>query len=119
MANALDPSRGIEQENWREQLSRDHRDPEETISYREAIAHRLRRVYLRFLLGLFVIWLFHLSVYGSAERWTANAAIEGVPGIIVVAAVLAFYAAVLGVAFVPDTGGETSEADHAELEQRR
>jgi hypothetical protein len=35
------------------------------------------------LLGLLIIWLFHISVYGDTESPVDNAAIESVPGAIV------------------------------------
>ena len=117
-ANALDPSAGVEQLDWRAELSRDYRDPEAKMAYRTAVAHRLRRVYLPLLGGLGVIWAFHLAAYGSGGPIEA-ASIENVPGAVVVAAVTAFYAGLLAVAFVTDIHGEMSEKDHAELDNRR
>jgi len=46
LANALDPSQGIESHDWRAELSRDYRRPTLKVSLYEALANRLRRVYL-------------------------------------------------------------------------
>jgi uncharacterized membrane protein len=39
-ANALDPSRGVEQRDWRAVLSKDYRDPDVKTPYVEALARR-------------------------------------------------------------------------------
>ena len=117
-ANALDPSQGVEQRNWREQLSHAYRDPPQTMTYHTAVAHRLRRVYLPLLLGLGVIWLFHLTAYGSGEP-IARASIEGVPGPYVVGAVAAFYVGLFALAFVPAPEEEIGSADLGDIEDRR
>lgn len=45
-ANALDPSQEIDDPHWRRELSEDYRTPRIKISFEEALAHRLRRIYL-------------------------------------------------------------------------
>lgn len=45
-AQALDPSTDVADDAWRAKLSRDYRRPAMAITAEEAIAHRLRRVYL-------------------------------------------------------------------------
>ncbi|GAA0669961.1 DUF2270 domain-containing protein [Natronoarchaeum mannanilyticum] len=117
-ANALDPSAGVEQRDWRAELSRDYRQPSAKMAYHVAVAHRLRRVYLPLLGGLGAVWLFRLAAYGD-DGLVDSAAIEGVSGTIVLGTVAAFYAALLGLAIAADTRGETSGSDHAQLDRRR
>lgn len=71
------------------------------------------------LIGLLVIWLFHLSVYGDANSWLVNAAIEDVPGYVVVGLVGISYAVIVGVALIPDLNEEPGDADLGDLESRR
>lgn len=47
LADALDPSEGLEHEDWRSKLSQDYRRPTLKVSTWEATANRLRRIYLR------------------------------------------------------------------------
>jgi len=109
-ANALDASEGVEQRDWRRQLSEDYRTPESRMPLRAALAHRLRRVYLPLLGGLLLVWLFRLN---GANRPLAEAAsASGTPGWIVIAAVGAGYAGLLLLAFWPGTEGR-SEVDGA------
>jgi len=118
-ADALDPHSGVEQVDWRQQLSRDYRRPAQKMPFHHAVAHRLRRVYLPVLLGLLVIWLFHISVYGESGSPVDNAAIESVPGAIVLAAVGLSSLAVLAVAFLPDLKEESEGDSLGELDARR
>lgn len=119
-ANALDPSDGVEHRDWREQLSEDYRDPERKMSYHDAISHRLRRVYLPLLFGLLAIWIFRLMAYSADDSWIAEAAVQGVPGTVVVGAVSLTYAVLIGIVLWPSsgkTGGEASEVDHGDLDR--
>lgn len=119
-AEALDPGSGVEQEDWREQLSRDYRHPSEKIAYHTALAHRLRRVYLPLLFGLLVIWLFHLSAYGERGDLIADASIQGLPGIVVFGGVLACYAALVALALGTSPAGEIGgETDPGHVDERR
>lgn len=45
-AYGLDPSAGLDDPAWRQKLSQDYRTPVVKITREEAIAHRLRRIYL-------------------------------------------------------------------------
>jgi len=45
LADALDPSEGLEHEDWRSKLSQDYRRPTLKVSTWEATANRLRRIY--------------------------------------------------------------------------
>ncbi|MFB6235749.1 MAG: DUF2270 domain-containing protein [Halopenitus sp.] len=95
IAPGLDPSSEVDDENWRRQLAADYRQPEVKITFEEALAHRLRRVYLPLLLLLVATWAAHVSTFGTGNL-PANAAIGSVPGVVVLAAV----ATVVGGAFV-------------------
>jgi uncharacterized membrane protein len=116
-ANALDPSEGIEQRDWRARLSADYRRPTMTLPLRAAVAHRLRRVYLPLLVALLIVWLIRLN--GDSDPVIRAAAVSDIPGWIVAAAVAATYLSLFAIAFWPDLSAapETSdEADHGELE---
>lgn len=118
-ANALDPSQGVEHDAWRAQLSRDYRDPEPKISYREAFAHRLRRVYLPLISAMLLGWIFHLWAFNPDEPFFESAGLPGIPGTTVVTAV-AIYGIVLLIAAIPLSPkgrGESGVADHGELEK--
>jgi uncharacterized membrane protein len=100
-ATALDPSEGVEGRDWRVALSRDFREPRLKVSHWEALANRLRRVYLALLGVLLVAWVFRLTTFSSSGDWLTAASIERIPGAAVIAAVAAFYAALLVVTFWP------------------
>ncbi|MFC6725821.1 DUF2270 domain-containing protein, partial [Halobium palmae] len=79
-AYALDPSQGIEDPDWRARLSRDYREPRTKISYEEAIAHRLRRVYLPLFTVLLAAWLVRVLVTPEAGTPLTDAAgVGGIP----------------------------------------
>jgi len=116
-ANALDPSQGVEREDWRAQLSADFRRPTLKVSFLEALANRLKRVYLALLGVLLVAWLFRITAFAPREDWLSSAAIARIPGLAVVAVVVAFYLALLAVAFWPrerHAKGEFREGDAEE-----
>ncbi|WP_135363013.1 DUF2270 domain-containing protein [Halosimplex halophilum] len=98
-ANALDPSGGVEQRDWRRQLSEDYRSPTSRLSLRLALAHRLRRVYLPLLVGLLFVWLFRLA--GGDESVVAAAGVSNTPGWVVLGAVGVVYLCLVAVAFWP------------------
>ena len=112
-AYALDPRRGVEDPDWREKLARDYRRPAIKISWEEAIAHRLRRVYLALGLVLFAAWIFRITAFADVA-WPASAAVGQVPGTVVTAVVAGCYLAAIAVAFRPRTWrarGELREED--------
>lgn len=118
-ANALDPSQGIEESAWRADLSTDYRNPDPKISYREALAHRLRRVYLPLISSMLLAWLFHLWALTSDEPFVESAGLPGVPGTAVLLAVGAFYVilVVLAIPLSSKGRGEAGGADHGDLEK--
>lgn len=89
-AYGLDPSAGLPDPDWRETLSRDYREPTIKISTEEAIAHRLRRVYLPLFTVLLAAWLVRITAF-SPEPWVTSAAIGMIPGSVVVGLVTLFY----------------------------
>lgn len=99
-AHGLDPSEGLLHEDWREELARDYRRPTVKIGYEEALAHRLRRVYLALLSVVLLAWLVRTTA-GSPTPWPASAAIGTLPGAVVAGVVLTLYAAAVVVTFRP------------------
>lgn len=113
-ANALDPSRGVEHLDWRVELADDYRTPTLKVTFGEALANRLRRVYLALLGVLLAAWLFRITVFTPRQDWLATAAIATVPGVVVVGVVTTFFVAVLGLALWPrerHAKGEFREGD--------
>ncbi len=101
-AYGLNPSAGLEDPDWREKLSEDYRRPTIKISTREAVAHRLRRIYLPLFTVLLGGWLIRVVSYTS-RPWPESAAIGRIPGVVVTAAVAAYYLAAVLVALRPGT----------------
>ena len=117
IANALDPSQGIEHRDWRAELSEDYRTPTLKVPFTEALANRLQRVYLAVLGVLFIAWLFRITAFAPGQNWLTTAAIATVPGAVVVGVVIAFYVAILAIAFWPRerrAKGEFREGDSDE-----
>jgi uncharacterized membrane protein len=115
-ANALDPE-GVEQSNWRELLSEDLREPTIKTPAIEAVARRLRRVYLPLLTVLIGAWIARLTVFAASETGPVEAAAVGrIPGEAVLAVVGAFYAGLLAVGLWPGrrAKGELQSAENAE-----
>ena len=120
-ATALDPSEGVEHEDWREQLSRDYRDPGPKVSHLGALGHRLRRVYLPLLGAMVFAWLLHLWAFNPDESLLESATLPGIPGWIVVAIVAGYSVALVLLAFPlsPTPAGEPGSGDPGDLEERR
>lgn len=101
-AYGLDPSAGLADPDWREKLSQDYREPTIKISAEEAIAHRLRRVYLPLFTVLIAAWLVRITAF-SPESLIATAAVGMIPGWVVVTTVAVFYLGAVGTAIRPRT----------------
>jgi uncharacterized membrane protein len=86
-ASRIDPDT-----DWGTRLGEDLRDPTFTISYRRALSHRLRRIYLGLLSILLASWVARVTVFQPNEPWRQTAAIPGIPGEVVVAVVATVYA---------------------------
>ena len=114
-ATALDPTQDVEHHDWRVKLSRDFRVPTLKVSYQEALANRLRRVYLALLGILLVAWLFRITAFTPPRQtWLEAAGVAYIPGIAVVAVVGSFYVLLIGIAFWPrerHAKGEFREGD--------
>lgn len=113
-ANALDPSRGVEHSDWRIELSKDYRRPTLKVSFMEALANRLRRIYLALLGVLLAAWIFRITAFTPQQDWLATAAIASAPGIVVVTVVTTFFLVAFAIAFWPrerEAKGEFREGD--------
>ena len=114
LADALDPSEGVEHEDWRSKLSRDYRTPTLKVSTAEATANRLRRIYLPLLAVLLIAWLFRITAFAPNESPLTTATIAVVPGIFVIAVIALYYIATIMIALWPrdrEAKGEFREGD--------
>ncbi|MFB6252053.1 MAG: DUF2270 domain-containing protein [Halobellus sp.] len=117
-AYGLDPDGGIGDEDWRSELGNDYRVPTLKISADEAIAHRLRRVYLPLSCVLLAAWFVRITAF-SPERWLETASIGMVPGVVVVGGVAGVYVAAAVVAFRPRTWHAEGELRTEDLRGRQ
>jgi len=101
-AVGLDPDGQEAEPHWRERLAADYREPTVKISAEEALAHRLRRIYLPLLTVLLTAWVVRVTAYGALS-WPASAAVGSIPGVAVTAAVVVAYVAAAVVTFRPRT----------------
>ena len=117
IANALDPSEGVVHRDWRRKLSRDYRRPTLKVPWGEALANRLKHVYLPLFGITLAAWVFRITVFTSQRSWLKSAAIEAVPGWAVVGLVALFSVGILVAAFWPRerrAKGEFREGDFGE-----
>ncbi|MFU8867268.1 DUF2270 domain-containing protein [Natronococcus sp.] len=101
LADALDPTRSPEHEDWRTELSDDYRNPTMKITMLEAVANRLRRIYLALVTVLLLAWLFRITAFVDGPGVFETASVGTLPGVVVIAIVAAFYGAVLAIALWP------------------
>lgn len=99
-ANSLDPEEAPISA-WRRELASDLRESTFKVSYWEALARRLRKVYYPLYLLLGVAWVFRIGIYATGESWVQTASVPGVPGEFVAALVGAFFLAVTVFTFWP------------------
>lgn len=116
-AYGLDPSVGVADEDWREKLSRDYRTPTLKISLEEALAHRLRRIYLPLSGVVLAAWLIRVTAFTS-EPFPASAGVGMIPGAAVVVAVGLVYLGAVVVACRPRTWHAKGELRAEELRKR-
>ena len=100
--------------SWRTRLADDYREPTVKITAEEAIAHRLRRVYLPLFAVLNAAWAVRVTAFGSA-RWPGSAAVGLVPGRAVTVAVGVTLLVALVVSFRPRTWHAHAELRTEEL----
>lgn len=99
-AYGLDASKRLSHADWREKLADDYREPTVKISYEEALAHRLRRIYLPLLSIILIAWLTRTTIVSIAP-WPESAAIGIIPGPIVVLSAVSLYAVAILITFRP------------------
>jgi uncharacterized membrane protein len=117
LADALDPSERIKHEDWRIKLSQDYRTPTLKVSMTEAIANRLRRIYLPLLAVLLVAWLFRITAFVPDEDPLVTATIAAIPGALVIIAVLLNFVAAIVLVLWPrdrEAKGEFKKGDTGE-----
>lgn len=102
IALALDPSLEPADEHWREHLSADYREPTVKISWGEAIAHRLRRIYLPLFAILLGAWTIRVTAFTNAH-WPESASVGRIPGVVITAVVVLSFAALVVMTFKPRT----------------
>lgn len=91
-AQLFDPDEGVERTDWRYLMSEDLREPAAKVSLRVAVARRLRRVYLPLVSILLAAWVVKITVFQPGIDPIGAAALPPIPGSVVVAVVVAFYA---------------------------
>jgi uncharacterized membrane protein len=101
-APGLDPRREPADAEWRRDLAADYDTPTVKITMEEALAHRLRRIYLPLFAVLLSAWLIRITAFG-VERWPASAGIGMVPGELVTAVVAGYALLLVGVGCRPRT----------------
>jgi uncharacterized membrane protein len=112
-ATALSPG-DLEDREWRDQLGDDYRTPAVKVSYEEALAHRLRRVYLPLFTVLVVAWGVRVLLVPS-QPFPESAAIGALPGLAVAVAVVSGYVVLAGIALRPRTWQGKSELREEDL----
>ncbi|WP_435102015.1 DUF2270 domain-containing protein [Halarchaeum sp. P4] len=117
-AYGLDPDGGLVDPDWREKLGEDYRTPTLKITAEEAIAHRLRRIYLPLFAVLLAAWLVRITAF-SPEPWVTAARVGVIPGVAVVATVAAFHLGALAVACRPRTWHAKGELRAEDLRKSR
>jgi uncharacterized membrane protein len=114
-APGLDPDRELGDEAWRRALAADYAEPKLKITLEEAIAHRLRRVYLPLLAVLVVAWGLRVTAFDPLA-WPASAAVGSVPGLAVTGLVGTVLAAATVVAYRPRTWQASDELRTEDLQ---
>ena len=100
-AHGLDPDGEPPESGWPRRLADHYRTPRVHIPFEEALAHRLRRVYLPQLGIVVAAWVFRVTVYQPSEPWPQSAAVGALSGTIVTGAVAVFTLCLLVITFRP------------------
>lgn len=101
-ANAFDPETAQLHPNWRKEIADDLREPTFKVTYFEALSRRVRRVYALLFVIVGLAWASKVTLFSPGTQWTEAAALPGVPGPVIAAAMVAFYLGVFAVAFWPN-----------------
>jgi uncharacterized membrane protein len=107
-APGLDPTRDLADEEWRRVLAADYARPTLKITTEEALAHRLRRVYLPLFAILNGAWVLRVTAFTDAA-WPASAQVGPVSGVAVTALVGVFMLGALVIAVRPRTWHASDE----------
>lgn len=116
-AYGLNPSQGLEDTDWRTQLSKDYRQPTIKITKEEALAHRLRRIYLPLLTVLLGAWVIHIIAFADVS-WPVSAAIGELSGVLVTIIVALSYGILLFIAGRPRTWQAETELRTKKLREK-
>lgn len=78
----LHPDRRLADDEWRRRLAEDYAEPTLNVTFEEAIAHRLRRVYLPLFALVVFAWVLRVTAF-AAPPWPASAATGSLSGFVV------------------------------------
>jgi uncharacterized membrane protein len=117
-APGLDPSRSLADPDWRQHLAADYVRPTLKITREEALAHRLRRVYLPLFAILNGAWVLRVTAF-AAQQWPASARIGVVPGAVVTGVVAAFMLGATVISLRPRTWHASDELRTEDLRKDR
>jgi len=115
LADALDPSEGLEHEDWRSKLSQDYRRPTLKVSTWEASKPPSANLPPLLLIVLLVAWLFRITAFAPNESLLTTASIAVVPGPLVIAVIALYYIAMIAIVLWPrsrEAKGEFREGIH-------
>ncbi|MFB9809196.1 DUF2270 domain-containing protein [Haladaptatus pallidirubidus] len=101
-APGLDPSRELADPTWRQKLAEDYDQPTLKITMEEAIAHRLRRIYLPLFAVLLAAWTIRVTAFVE-QSWPASASIGQIPGELVTSVVIIYSLVLIIIAYRPRT----------------
>jgi uncharacterized membrane protein len=117
-APGLDPTRPLGDEQWRQKLAADYAEPTLKITMEEAVAHRLRRVYLPLFTILNGAWLLRVTAFTDAT-FPASARIGVLPGVVVTGLVAALMLGAAAVSLRPRTWHASDELREKDLRRDR
>jgi uncharacterized membrane protein len=117
-APGLDPSLSLGDARWRQHLAADYAQPTLKITTEEAIAHRLRRVYLPLFAILNGAWLLRVTAF-AAEAWPASARVGAIDGSVVTGVVALVMLGALVVSVRPRTWHASDELREEDLRRDR
>jgi uncharacterized membrane protein len=117
-AIGLDPTRSLGDERWRQKLAADYAEPTLKITMEEAVAHRLRRVYLPLFTILNGAWLLRVTAFTDAT-FPASARIGVLPGVVVTGLVAALMLGAAAVSLRPRTWHASDELREKDLRRDR
>lgn len=117
-AYGLDPSAGLEDPAWRKTLSQDYRTPVIKITREEAIAHRLRRIYLLLFTIMLGAWTIRITAFATTS-WPSSASIGAIPGTLVTVLVAGLYLVAVLIAVRPRTWRAEDELHSRDIGKHR